>query len=479
VYTTLFTPTASFTGKGKVTLSNNYADISGNLGLGANLAPELNIDTAPATVVIIGRGKPLTPDTNSSAVSFNVRFSETVTGVDANDFELVLSNGITVTNPLFVSGSGNSYTVDVSGISKTDGSLGIRLKSDAAIVDTFNNALVNKTPAENQSYTIDNTAPNVVSITSDKARLGATNTATITITFSEVPKGFDSFDVGATFGTISNLAVTSDSKTYTATFTPSGVITSDARVTVYQGYSDAAGNAGTALTMATPIAIVAAPVGTIVPQNSIAEVVPLGTITLLISFTEDVNEIALADFTTTGTVTLSGLQRVATSLRNFTVVATAGALEGDFSVGLKANATEDRGLSDNKTAAIAPISIRVDASSSFATAKSVTVAQGSKTSTSGIADNINDADFFKFTAGFTGSVSTLVKADGSRFDPFATAYLQNDDGSTYKLLIADDNSGGGTISKMDFNVTSGKTYVIKVESLAKTTGKYVVEITFF
>ncbi|NBY00395.1 MAG: hypothetical protein EBQ87_00185, partial [Planctomycetes bacterium] len=79
-----------------------------------------------------------------------------------------------------------------------------------------------------------------------------------------------------------------------------------------------------------------------------------------------------------------------------------------------------------------------------------------KTSTSGIADNINDADFFTFTAGFTGSVSTLVKADGSKFDPFATAYLQ--DGSNYKLLISDDNSGGGIISKMDFNVTEGKTY---------------------
>ncbi len=406
----------------------------------------------------------MTPDTNSSAVSFNVRFNETVTGVDANDFELVLSSGVTVTNPLFVSGNGNSYTVDVSGISKTDGTLGIRLKSDAAIFDTFNNALVNKTPGENQSYTIDNTAPNVVSITSDKARLGATNTATITITFSEVPKGFDSFDVGATGGTISNLAVTSNPKVYTATFTPSGVITSDARVTVYQGYSDAAGNAGTALTMATPIAIVAAPVGTIVPQNSIAEVVPLGSITLLISFTEDVNTIALADFTTTGTVTLSGLQRVTNSLRNFTVVATAGILEGDFSVGLKANATEDSGLSDNKTAAIAAIAIRVDASSSFATAKSVTITQGSKTSTSGIADNINDADFFKFTASFTGSVSTLVKADGSKFDSFATAYVQ--DVSNYKLLISDDNSGGGTISKMDFNVTSGQTYFIKVESLS-------------
>jgi hypothetical protein len=219
--------------------------------------------------------------------------------------------------------------------------------------------------------------------------------------------------------------------------------------------------------MQTPIAIVAAPMGRIVPQNSIPEVVPSGSITLKISFTEDVNTIALDDFTTTGAVTLSSLQRVANSNREFTVVATAGALEGDFSVGLKANATEDSGLSDNKTALVPPIAIRVDASSSFANAKSVAVAQGSKTSTPGIADNINDADFFTFTPNFTGSVSTLVKADGSKFDPFATAYVQNDDGS-YKRLISDDNSGGGTISKMDFNVTSGKTYFIKVESLIPT-----------
>ena len=223
------------------------------------------------------------------------------------------------------------------------------------------------------------------------------------------------------------------------------MITSDARVTVYQGYSDAAGNPGTALTMVSPISVVAAPVGKIVPQNPPAEVTPLGNITLLVTFTEDVNNLALDDFTTTGTVTLSGLQRVSNSNRLFTVVATAGSLEGEFSVGLKANATEDSGLSDNKTAAVAPITIRVDASSSFADAKLVSVAQGTKTSASGIADNIKDADFFKFTADFTGSVSTLVKADGSKFDAFATAYVQNDDGS-FKLLIADDNSGGGTTS---------------------------------
>ncbi|NDH04392.1 hypothetical protein EBX93_00535, partial [bacterium] len=476
VYTALFTPTANFSGKGNLTLLNNYADNSGNIGSGSSLSPEMSIDTAPAVVDIIGRGKPLATDTNASAVSFNVRFNETVTGVDSSDFELVLSGGVTVANPLFVSGSGNSYTVDVSGISKTDGMLGIRLKSDSSILDAFNNALVNRTPGENQSYTIDNTAPSVVSIVSDKTRLGATNSATITITFSEVPKGFDSFDVGATFGSISNLSATSNPRVYTATFTPSGVITSDARVTVYQGYSDAAGNPGTALTMVSPISVVAAPVGKIVPQNPPAEVTPLGNITLLVTFTEDVNNLALDDFTTTGTVTLSGLQRVSNSNRLFTVVATAGSLEGEFSVGLKANATEDSGLSDNKTAAVAPITIRVDASSSFADAKLVSVAQGTKTSASGIADNIKDADFFKFTADFTGSVSTLVKADGSKFDAFATAYVQNDDGS-FKLLIADDNSGGGTTSKMDFNVTTGKTYFIKVESLAKTSGRYTVEIT--
>ncbi|MFN6049455.1 MAG: Ig-like domain-containing protein, partial [Planctomycetia bacterium] len=477
VYTTVFAPNSNFTGKGKILLQGSYEDVSGNSGTVASLLPELLVDTMPARVDFITRGKPSSPDTNASAVAFNVRFNEIVAGVDASDFELVLSNGLTVASPLFVAGKGDSYSVDVSGISKTDGVLGIRLKNDATILDAFGNALVNTTTLnENQAYTIDNTAPAVVSINSDKYRLGSTTKANITITFSEAPKGFDAFDVGATGGTLSILAATSDPRVYTATFTPTaGTTTSNARVTVYQGYSDVAGNPGSEFVMATPMAIVGVPVGKIVPLNPPAEVAPEGSIVLRVNFTEDVNELEVADFTTTGVVTLSNLQRVTGGNKSFTVLATAGASEGDFSVGLRANATEDIGLPENKTALVSPITIRVDASSGFDSAKVVEANQGSKTTFGGFADIANDADFFKFTAAFTGSVSTLVKADASKFDPFATAYVQ--EGSNYKLLISDDNSGGGTSSKMDFNVTAGKTYFIKVESPAKTTGKYSLEIT--
>jgi hypothetical protein len=37
----------------------------------------------------------------------------------------------------------------VSGVSKVDGTIGVRLRSDAAIFDTFNNALANKIWCEN------------------------------------------------------------------------------------------------------------------------------------------------------------------------------------------------------------------------------------------------------------------------------------------------------------------------------------------
>jgi len=411
-------------------------------------------------------------------VPFTVRFTENVTDVDSADFELVLSSGVTVSNAIQVSGTGNVYTVDISGISKTDGTLGIRLKNTASIKDSFGNSLTATAPlSENQSYSIDNTAPTVVSILSDKSRLGITNKATITITFSEAPKGFDSFDLGATGGTLSNLLVSADPKVYTATFTPSGITTNDARVTVYAGFSDAAGNAGTGAVMVNSIAIVATPIGKIVPQISTAEVIPLGSISLLIAFTEDVNALALDNFTITGTVTLSNLQRVANSNREFTVVATAGAFEGEFSVGLSANATEDSGLSDNKTAAIAPLTIRVDASSSFSNAKLLTISSLGITSTSGFADSTTDADFFKFVASTDGSISAITKADGSKFDAFSSAFVL--DGSNYKLLISNDNNGGGTSSKLDFNVSSGKTYFIKVEAAQKTkgTGKYILDIT--
>ncbi len=95
--------------------------------------------------------------TNAGSVSYAVLFSKAVTGVDAGDFVLAPTGTAsgTVTG---VSGSGDSYTVTVSGISG-DGTLRLDLKgSDTGIIDGAGNAVAAGFTS-GQAYTFDNVAP--------------------------------------------------------------------------------------------------------------------------------------------------------------------------------------------------------------------------------------------------------------------------------------------------------------------------------
>ena len=97
------------------------------------------ISPPPARVLSINRFSPLGPVTGNTTVEYSVLFNETVTGVGAGDFTLVL-NGVAVAAPLIVAGSGDQYTVTVSGISGT-GSLGLNLTDDGSIRDVAGNPL--------------------------------------------------------------------------------------------------------------------------------------------------------------------------------------------------------------------------------------------------------------------------------------------------------------------------------------------------
>ncbi|WP_313505672.1 Ig-like domain-containing protein [Stutzerimonas kunmingensis] len=95
--------------------------------------------------------------TNASSVDYAVLFSKVVTGVDAGDFVLA-STGTASGTVTGVSGSGNSYTVTVSGITG-DGTLRLDLKgSDTSIIDGAGNAVAAGFTS-GQAYTFDNVAP--------------------------------------------------------------------------------------------------------------------------------------------------------------------------------------------------------------------------------------------------------------------------------------------------------------------------------
>ena len=91
-------------------------------------------------------------------------FSESVTGVDAGDFQLA-NTGLTGPGPINVTGSGANYSVTAN-TGTGDGTLGLNLVDDDTIVDGANNKLggTGTTTTGNGSftgevYTIDKTKP--------------------------------------------------------------------------------------------------------------------------------------------------------------------------------------------------------------------------------------------------------------------------------------------------------------------------------
>jgi hypothetical protein len=106
----------------------------------------------------------------------------------------------------------------------------------------------NVSPTSNVFNIIVDIDPPIVTITSSVAALKAGETALITFTFSEEVTGFDNGDINVAGGSLSNIQVDpSDSKKFTATFTPDANFEGPLSVTVQPGgYFDVANNPGVA-----------------------------------------------------------------------------------------------------------------------------------------------------------------------------------------------------------------------------------------
>lgn len=155
--------------------------------------------------------------TNASSVDYAVLFSKVVTGVDAGDFVLA-STGTASGTVTGVSGSGNSYTVTVSGITG-DGTLRLDLKgSDTSIIDGAGNAVAAGFTS-GQAYTFDNVAPaapstpdlNIASDSGLSFTDNITNVSTPTLTGSAEANstvtlyGTDGTELGTTQADVSGL----------------------------------------------------------------------------------------------------------------------------------------------------------------------------------------------------------------------------------------------------------------------------------
>ncbi|HEX3386340.1 MAG TPA: cadherin-like beta sandwich domain-containing protein, partial [Mucilaginibacter sp.] len=119
--------------------------------------------------------------TNASSIQFQVIFASNITGLTANDFDLVTTGTISGANITSVTGSGSIYTVNVN-TGTGDGTIGLNLVSGSGLTP----GIVSPLPFVGQVCTVDRTAPAIaISTPSPGNILSGTRQVTYTVTYTD------------------------------------------------------------------------------------------------------------------------------------------------------------------------------------------------------------------------------------------------------------------------------------------------------
>jgi hypothetical protein len=202
----------------------------GNIPHSENVAPTVSS-------IVVAAASP----TNASSVSWTVRFSEAVTGVAKANFSLASTgpSGASITG---LSGSGMTRILTAT-TGSGDGTLRVNLSNTSGIIDAAANPL--SATFIGNAYTIDKTAPAVVSI----ARAGPTptNAASVawTVTFDATVTGvaipnFSLWGSSASHASITGITGTGNTRTVSASTDTAGTL--GLNLTVRSGVRDLAGN---------------------------------------------------------------------------------------------------------------------------------------------------------------------------------------------------------------------------------------------
>lgn len=230
-------------------------DVAGNDSTTGFIAPSTNgilVDGVAPTVADV-----IVPASGSykagDVLTFTVNTSETVftNGLP----RLAVDIGGTTRYATFVAGSSSGsvlvfqYTVQ-AGDNDADGiSIGSSVDlNGGSVKDAAGNDLnlALNSVGSTAAVQVDTTAPQILSMSLDKAWLNARDTAQLTIRFSEAVKGLDVADFTVTDGALSDLVSTDGGLTWTATLTPAlGKVQAQLQIALNNaGYTDLAGNAG-------------------------------------------------------------------------------------------------------------------------------------------------------------------------------------------------------------------------------------------
>jgi hypothetical protein len=224
-------------------LADAAADAAGNksaastsqdnsVTFGSLVQPTVTIDQAAAQA----------DPTNGSSITYDVHFSQAVTGFDGSD---VLFTGSTVGGTLAaeVSGSGSDYTVTVTGMAGR-GNVVASVKAGAAVTSTGQG---NKASTSTDNTVLFDGISPTVTINQAQGQADPTIVSSVQfdVTFSEPVTGFGQEDVslaGSTAGGTLSVSVTGGAASYTVTVT--GMTTSGLVVASIpaDGAADGAGN---------------------------------------------------------------------------------------------------------------------------------------------------------------------------------------------------------------------------------------------
>jgi LPXTG-site transpeptidase (sortase) family protein len=179
---------ASFNGIVGLNLAGgqNIQDLAGNaLPAGEPSTDETyTVDNTALSITSFTRQTPATSPTNADTLVFRATFSEAVQNVDTADFIVNGTTTATVSNVAVVSTSIYDITVSGGDLASFNGTVGLDLAGGQNIRDLAGNALSAGEPATDETYTINNLAPIVIS-TGLTASYTGTGPSSFTVTFNK------------------------------------------------------------------------------------------------------------------------------------------------------------------------------------------------------------------------------------------------------------------------------------------------------
>ena len=338
------TVTPSKTGYTFSPVNKSYANVTADQ-ITQNYTALIVITIQPSVASIV-RFNP--NPTHLASVDFTVTFSEFVTGVDAGDFTLTKTGALNGESIANVSGGPTIYTVTVN-TGTGSGTLRVDMPTSATIVNSAMNQMTGLPYTSGESYTIDKTAPTVISSVRNNVNL--TNAASInfTVTFSEPMTGLDAGD----FVLTKNGSLNGDSvvnvgggpTVYTVTVN-TGAGDGDLRLDLPSSattVTDLGGNPLQNLPYTNGESYVvdktAPTVGSSRRVNS--NPINVSSVDFTVTFSESVEDVDIGDFTLTKTSMINGefIMAVSGEAATYTITVNTGTGSGDLRLDLSASAT--------------------------------------------------------------------------------------------------------------------------------------------